>query len=258
MPPYDLSGKPSAARIYNFWLGGYDNSAADRELADRMTDPAQGGYPGLRDLARENRRFVLAAVQRLAGIDGIAQFIDLGSGVPNSPSIHQVARSAIPDATVAFVDTDPLAVSHTGRLEGEGIAVLDGDLADPETVLADPALLKVVDLDGPVCVVFGAVLQYWPAEKARAIVAGYAEAMAPGSAAVISVVSFADNQVMAGRRRMMPSPGFFNHDMDAVASFFGDLRVMRGPVGDVQRWPFAADEDERAARVIGGVRIKGG
>src|ERR1035441_4886643 len=143
---------PSAARVYDYLLGGRDNSAADRELAQRLADPARGGYAGLADLARQNRRFILAAVQRLAGIDGIGQFIDLGCGVSPGAPLHQVARGSVPGARVAYVDNDPIVISHMGRLARSRAKLTGGDLTDPEAVLADRRLRGVIAFRGPTAV----------------------------------------------------------------------------------------------------------
>ena len=247
---------PSAARVYGYLLGGRDNSAADRELAARMTDPDQGGYAGLADLARQNRRFILAAVQRLAGIDGIGQFIDLGCGVSPGAPLHQVARGSVPGARVAYVDNDPIVLSHTGRLARSGVAVIGGDLTDPGAVLADRQMREVIDLSEPVAVIFGAVLSLTDTGTARAAVAGYMAAAAPGSAVVISAAHFGDGVLAQRLESMCPAARWRNHSPADVESMFGDPRLMRGLVADVQRWPFAPDGGDRPARVVGGVGFK--
>jgi len=247
---------PSAARVYDYLLGGRDNSAADRELAQRLADPAQGGYAGLADLARQNRRFILAAVQRLAGIDGIGQFLDLGCGVCPGAPLHQVARGSVPGARVAYVDNDPIVISHMGRLARGGVAVTGGDLTDPEAVLTAVRKAGVIDLSRPAGVIFGAVLSLADAGTARTVVAGYAGALAPGSAIVISAAHFGDEALARRLESMCPAARWRNHSPADVESMFGDLRLMRGLVADVQRWPMLPDGDERPARIIGGVGFK--
>src|SRR3954468_20313380 len=95
------------ARVYDYWLGGKDNFAADREAAEAMLKD----HPGLRALARQNRTFVLKAVTGAAS-RGIPQFLDLGGGLPASPAVHDAARDAEPPARVVYVDRDPVVVSH--------------------------------------------------------------------------------------------------------------------------------------------------
>ena len=113
------TSKPNIARVYDYWLGGKDNYAADRDVADRMLEHD----PGLRDRVRDNREFV-AGVARLAAERGIAQFIDLGAGLPTRPSVHEAARAVHPGARVAYVDNDPVVVSHARALlaTGAGLA----------------------------------------------------------------------------------------------------------------------------------------
>jgi hypothetical protein len=247
---------PSAARVYDYLLGGRDNSAADRELAQRLADPDRGGYPGLADLARQNRRFILAAVQRLAGIDGIGQFIDLGCGVSPGAPLHQVARGSVPGARVAYVDNDPIVISHMGRLARSSAAVIGGDLADPAAVLANRQLREVIDLGAPVAVIFGAVLSLMDSGTARAAVAGYMAALPEGSAAVISLASF-DDEVLAKRlEAMFTASPWRNHSLRDVEAMFGDLRLIRGQAGDLRHWPMLPDGEERPARAVGGVGFK--
>jgi S-adenosyl methyltransferase len=111
---------PNVARVYNHWLGGKDASSADRAEAGRLL----AIYPPLRDLVRENRAFVTAAVG-WAAEQGISQFIDLGAGLPASPSVHQTAREVIPAAQVAYVDIDAVVLSHARAL----LATNDGVIA---------------------------------------------------------------------------------------------------------------------------------
>jgi S-adenosyl methyltransferase len=247
---------PSAARVYDYLLGGRDNSAADRELAQRMADPEQGGYAGLADLARQNRRFILAAVQRLAGIDGFGQFLDLGCGVCPGAPLHQVARGSVPGARVAYVDNDPIVISHMGRLARGGVAVTGGDLTDPEAVLADRRLREVIDLGQPTAVILGASLSFADTGTAQAAVAGYMAALPEGSAAVISLASFDDETLAKRMEAMFTASPWRNHSLRDVESMFGGLRLMRGLVAGVRRWPMLPDGDERPARMIGGVGFK--
>ena len=111
------TSKPNIARVYDYWLGGKDNHAADRDVADRMLEHD----PGLRDRVRDNREFV-TGVARLAAERGIAQFIDLGAGLPTRPSVHEAARAVHPGARVAVRgqrpgggQSRPGAAGHRGR-----------------------------------------------------------------------------------------------------------------------------------------------
>ena len=148
-------------------------------------------------MARENRAFVAEAAAWSAR-QGISQVIDLGAGLPATPSVHQSARAVIPTARVAYVDIDPVVLSHARALlaTGDGVTVVAADLRDPQAVFANQELRAVIDPARPVCVILGAVLHFMDAGAARAVTAGYDRLMAPGSCLVISVTSF-DDQALA-------------------------------------------------------------
>jgi O-methyltransferase involved in polyketide biosynthesis len=169
---------PNMARVYDYWLGGKDNFSADRAEAERLL----GIYPPVRELVRENRAFIIRAVS-WAARQGTGQFLDLGAGLPACPAVHQAARQVMPAATVAYADVDPVVLSHARALlaTGDGVSAVAADLRDPGAVLADPELRAVIDPAGPVCVILGAVLHFMDAAAARAVTAGYARGMAPGS-----------------------------------------------------------------------------
>ena len=169
---------PNMARIYDHLLGGKDAFPADRAEAGRLL----AIYPPLRDMARESRAFVAEATAWAAG-QGISQFIDLGAGLPVSPSVHQAARAVIPTARVAYVDIDAVVLSHARALLAtrDGVTAVAADLRDPQAVFANPELREVIDPARPVCVILGAVLHFLDAGAARAVTAGYARLMAPGT-----------------------------------------------------------------------------
>ena len=107
---------PSPARMYDYYLSGKDNFPRDREAAER----ALKVFPAGRDLAWANRRFMVSAVKFLAR-KGIDQFIDIGTGIPTSPNVHEVARSVNPAANVAYVDNDPVVLAHDRALLAGGM-----------------------------------------------------------------------------------------------------------------------------------------
>ncbi|OLB75879.1 MAG: hypothetical protein AUI14_20190, partial [Actinobacteria bacterium 13_2_20CM_2_71_6] len=175
---------PSAARMYDYYLGGAHNFAADRELAEQ----ALRAMPDGRFLARTNRAFLRRAVRFLARA-GIRQFLDIGSGIPTAGNVHEVAKQVTPDARVAYVDIDPVAVSHAQALLAADprTGALRGDLRRPDRILADPALGAIVDLDQPVAVLLLAVCHFVPdSDDPAGIIAQLRAALAPGSHLVIS------------------------------------------------------------------------
>jgi SAM-dependent methyltransferase len=175
---------PSAARMYDYYLGGAHNFAADRELAERALEAVPEG----RDLARANRAFLQRSVRFLTDT-GIGQFLDIGSGIPTVGNVHEVAQQIAPDTRVMYVDVDPVAISHArALLAGNPYAdAIRGDLRRPTEILADSRLRELLDLDQPVAVLLLAVLHFVAdADRPEAIIRHLREALPPGSYLVIS------------------------------------------------------------------------
>lgn len=245
-------GEPNIARIYDHLLGGSRALEADRNIAACLI----GQYPDLRDLATQNRAFALKAVTWAAG-GGISQFIDCGCGLPASPSIHETARASRPGAKVAYIDRDPVVLSYArAMLGGDGTAVIAADVTGPAGILAGPGLREIIDLAGPVCVLFAATLSAMDAQQARETVAGFARELAPGSVVAISCVSYADEE-LAKRMTGILGQAWHNHTLADVESFFaaGGLRLACGKVADVRSWPLAP-ERAAGAQVLGGAGLK--
>jgi hypothetical protein len=135
-------------------------------------------YPPLAEMVQENRMF-LAETGTWAANQGTGQFLDLGAGLPATPAVHQTARAVLPGARVAYIDRDPMVLSHARALFATpGVAAVAADLRDPAVVLADPDLRAVIDPAEPVCVILGAVLDFFGADSAREVTAGYARLIA--------------------------------------------------------------------------------
>ena len=177
--------RPSIARIYDYLLFGKDNFAADRAAAERLMDSRLEP----RRLALANRGFLRRVVRFLAG-QGVSQFLDLGSGLPTSPSVHEVARDVIPDARVVYVDHDPIVVAHNDALLAtrDGVTTIRADVRDPHAVLGHDALGTCLDFSRPVAVLLLSVLHFIsPEEDASGIIARFRERMAPGSYLAVSI-----------------------------------------------------------------------
>jgi S-adenosyl methyltransferase len=130
---------PNVARIYDYWLGGKDNFAADRDAADRQAR----AIPQLPWLARQNREFLRRVVRFLAG-QGIEQFLDIGSGLPTNQNVHEVAQLVNPDARVVYADIDPVVVSHAqALLSGKQVAAVRADLCRPQDILGAPEVARL-------------------------------------------------------------------------------------------------------------------
>jgi S-adenosyl methyltransferase len=176
--------RPSAARIYDYLLGGGHNFACDRAVAEQ----ALAAKPDLRVQAVANRDFLGRAVEYLTGA-GIRQFLDIGSGIPTAGSVHEIARRADPDARVVYVDRDAVAVAHAEDILGDDprVVVVKEDLRDPDRILDHPRTRAVLDLDQPVAVLLVAILHVIPdADDPYGIVAGLRQATAAGSHLVIA------------------------------------------------------------------------
>jgi hypothetical protein len=184
VPPGVDPSVPSSARVYDYLLGGKDHLAVDRVVADKLLTVA----PDTRLVARANRRFQVEAVRHVAE-QGVRQFIDLGTGIPTSPSIHETVREVHPACRVIYVDNDPVVRMHAQVLlaDSPGIAGIQADLRRPADILGDPHVTGLIDFDQPVCVLMVGVLHFVMDEEDPAgIVAAYRERMAPGSHLLIS------------------------------------------------------------------------
>jgi SAM-dependent methyltransferase len=260
MIPAAGASRPNQARVYDFLLGGKDNFGPDRDLAARL-EAAAGGCAPVRELAGINRAFVLKAVQWCASMLAIDQFLDLGCGLPLKPAVHDAARQGCPEATVVYADIDPVVISHVSALQsGDGLAAVLADASDPAAVLEEAVATGLLDLERSACVILGATLSTMPADVARAAVASYAAALAPGSAVVISCGSCADPETGARMAEMAGAAGpWHNHGYEDVASFFaaGGLRVIHGRIMNLACWPTCAlTAQDEPASVLGGIGIK--
>jgi hypothetical protein len=156
---------PHEARMYDYWLGGKDNYPPDRALGDLIREQV----PTIGAMARANRSFMERAVGYLAREAGIRQFLDIGTGIPTAPNVHQVAQEIEPTSRVLYVDKDPLVLAHARALmtstpQGRTDFVL-GDFLDPDAILDSPALRETLDLGEPVALMLIAIVMYFdPAE----------------------------------------------------------------------------------------------
>src|ERR1044072_6210047 len=153
-PRFDPS-TPNVARMYDYYLGGKDNFAADRDAAEMALTVA----PELRVGARELRAFLRRSVRFLVHA-GIRQFIDIGCGLPTQGNVHEIAQTAAPDSRVVYVDNDPVVTAHArALLEGNPlVAVVQADARDTDELIADKALTGLIDLSKPVAVLMVSLL----------------------------------------------------------------------------------------------------
>ncbi|MCW3817608.1 SAM-dependent methyltransferase [Micromonospora sp. DR5-3] len=177
---------PTAAGMYDYYLGGRNNFAADRRAANKVIAAA----PEVILMARENRGFIQRTVRFLARDAGIRQFLDIGSGLPTQGSVHEIAQAEAPDARVVYVDNDPQVLARSRALaptEGKTTSVITADLRDPDAILNHPETRAQIDFDQPMAILLVAVLHFIDDEAdPYGIVARLRDAMAPGSYLVIN------------------------------------------------------------------------
>ena len=179
------TSKPHPARMYDAYLGGKDNYAADREAVRQVLR----AFPEVRAMARANRAFMQRAVRFLAGEAGIRQFIDIGTGIPSAGNVHEVAGQVAPGARVVYVDNDPIVHVHANALlTGSGTtSIVLVDLRDPEAILAHPKLRGLIDFTQPVALLLVAILHFLKDEENPAgIVAALRDALPAGSFLALS------------------------------------------------------------------------
>jgi hypothetical protein len=246
---------PSPARIYDYLLGGKDNFAADRELAEVILRQA----PVARAGALANRRFLGRAVEFLARA-GIRQFLDLGTGLPSQNNVHEVAQRVCPDARVVYVDNDPVVLNHGEALlaGGESTVVICEDMREPERILAHPDVQRLIDFSEPVAVMFVSVLHFVTDEQDPwGIVSAMTEPLVPGSYLTLS------HSTLDGRpaefiaefeKTYRVSAPLVVRSREAVTRFFDGFELVDPGLVYTTEW--RSDEVERAR--TGGEGMLGG
>lgn len=241
---------PSPARVYDYLLGGKDNYACDRELAGRLF----GLVPDLHDQAHGNRRFLQRTARYLA-LEGIDQFVDIGTGLPTAGPTHQVAQAASPGTRVAYVDNDPAVLAHGRALLVENVdtSIVQADLREPETITEDPRLAEFIDFDRPVAVLFIAVLHF--AERAEDILAYWRKRLVPGSAIVVShLIEDPRSHELAAAYRA--SEQLIPRSEREIAGLFGDWELVTPGLVPLHEWRPDTDHELRVPMAQGAVGTK--
>ncbi|WP_419992485.1 SAM-dependent methyltransferase [Streptomyces boninensis] len=229
---------PHSARIWNYWLGGKDNYAADRAVGDQVREV----YPAIVDVARHSRLFLGRAVRLIAGERGIRQFLDIGTGLPTADNTHEVAQRTAPESRIVYVDNDPLVLTHARALltsSPEGAcAYIDGDAREPEKILAEAA--RTLDFDRPVgLMLLGALGSVLDDEEAYAIRDRLVAALAPGSYLVFEDGTNAINREAADAAEQTRAEGgdpYRLRDREQMARFLDGLEVLEPGLVSVSRW----------------------
>ena len=239
-PPGLDSQRAHSARIYNYWLGGKDNYAADREAAEQ----AIAANPGIVTDVRANRAFLARAVRYLAAECGIRQFLDIGTGLPTASNTHQVAQAADPASRVVYVDNDPVVLVHARALltstpEGE-TAYLEADLRDTSAILQ--AAAQTLDFGQPIALMLLIILHLIPdADDPYGIVSTLVQALPVGSYLVLahpaSDIRAAKMAEMTRRvNERMSGPKATMRDRAVITRFFDGLQLLEPGVVQPQHW----------------------
>jgi hypothetical protein len=232
------SDVPNVARIYDYFLGGKDNFAADRAAAVKIAEAA----PEVVERVRENREFLGQVVRFLASV-GIRQFLDVGTGLPTQENVHQVARRLVP-ARVAYVDNDPIVVLHAQAIlatDKDTIAI-EADMREPATILRQVTERGFLDLEQPVAILMLAVLHFIPdTAQAVEIVAAFREQMSPGSYLAITHATpgnmKAGDLAQAVQTYSTSSAGSITpRSHEEIESLFDGLELEGAGVVPVARW----------------------
>jgi hypothetical protein len=237
--PLELNtSAPHSARVWNYWLGGKDNFAADRELGDQIKQ----FFPDIVDIARESRKFLARAVRYLTAEAGVRQFLDIGTGLPTADNTHEVAQRINPHARIVYVDNDRLVLVHARALlnsspEGD-TAYLAADVHDPETILRGAE--DTLDFGEPIALmmlgILGNVVDY---DQARSILDRLVAALPSGSYLVVNdgtnVVNPEARDQATGVSIEAGTPYIARHP-DEIAGFFHGLELVEPGVVSSSRW----------------------
>ena len=228
---------PHGARIWNYWLGGKDNYAADREIADAVS----ATFPEIVDMAFKSRQFLNRAVRHLAGEAGIRQFLDVGTGLPTMQNTHEVAQSVAPDARIVYVDNDPLVLAHARALlvntTPEGVTrYIDADYHEPDRIIEQAR--EILDFSRPIAVLFMGVFGYVPDyDEARSIISRVVQAVPSGSYLALWEGTSTSEAVVRGAQAQaeLGSP-YQLRTVDEVRGWFAGTQLLEPGLVPLTQW----------------------
>lgn len=272
-PHYRIWREITAGRTRYVARRAHPGTGPHTLVTDNLEDPADRDaaqnilidFPEVAHAARANRLFVHRAV-RYAAAHGITQYIDVGSGLPTSPAVHEAAQETEPAARVAYIDNDPLVLAYTRVLPATGrrVSVVPGDLRDPAAVLAHPDLQLLIDLDQPACLLLASVLHFLPRSEADIAVAAFRAALAPGSYLVISAgTCTGTNPALIDRLRSTyaGTSDITGHPAEDIAGWFTGFNLVPPGLVDVDAWRPGRPWHwltPPTARILGGIARKPG
>jgi S-adenosyl methyltransferase len=259
--PDDLQSKfdpavPNVARAYDFILGGKENFPADRELAARVMQL----IPSVERSCRLNREFLGRVVGHLSGA-GIAQFLDIGSGLPTQSNVHQIAQAANRDARIVYADHDPVVVSHARArlMGGNGVLAIEGDLRNPDDIIGQAC--ELLDFRRPVAILMFAIIHFiTDDEQPNRLVSAFKNAVVPGSCLALSHIT--DEQVDPDVSKSAQEV-FHNASAQAVPRsysdilrFFDGLTLLGPGLVPITEWPEHQQGIPSRTLFYGGVGVK--
>ena len=252
---------PNSARIWIYWLGGMDNFAVDRAAGDAWA----ATFPGIRDIARASRSFLIRTIRYLAEDAGIRQFLDVGTGLPTADNTHQVAQRIAPEARIVYVDNDPMVLAHarallTSTKEG-ATAYIHADLDEPDKIMAEAA--KTLDFGQPIALILSGVLGHvTDTGQARSIAHRLMDALPSGSYLSLndgtSVIGGEEHEQATEDYNQTGAVPYVQRSPQEIASFFDGLELVEPGVVSCPLWRPEASEDGPPAAVdaFGGVGRK--
>lgn len=240
------TSRAHSARVYDYILGGKDHYPVDADAGDAMCRH----WPALPVHMRENRRFMHRAGRFLAEECGIRQFLDIGTGLPTSPNLHEVVQEAAPDSHVVYVDNDPIVLAHARALlqsSPEGAtAYVDADMHDPDAILGSQEFQELIDLDRPVGLMVIGIMHFILPPDDHRLVRRLLDPLPSGSylAMTIGTADFAPEEVnrVAQEYREQGMP-FVLRDLPAATSFFDGLELQEPGVAQVHAWRPGPEQD---------------
>jgi hypothetical protein len=252
--------QPSAARIYDYLLGGTHNYEADREAIEKLLAIA----PEIRDLAQANRAFLINTVQWLTEL-GIDQFLDLGSGLPTARNVHEVAQAINPAARTVYVDIDPsiLPQAHALLFDDDQTAYVEADIRVPNMILEHPETTRLIDFSRPLALLLVTTMHFVPdADDPYGILDRFLQACPPGSYLVASHILPDDMhpdlaKVFIPLNETLPQPVTWR-SYAQVSTFFRGLDLIGPGVVDLPQWSPTGRVEGKIGRLrsVGGVALK--
>jgi O-methyltransferase involved in polyketide biosynthesis len=233
------TGVPHSARLWNYWLGGKDNFACDREAGDEIARR----FPSIIPLARADREFLRRVIGYFVAEQGIRQILDIGTGLPTADNTHEVAQRIAPRTRVVYVDNDPLVLSHARALltsSPEGATdYIDADLNDPERILREAA--RTIDFTKPVAVTLLGIVHFiLDNEQARAVIRQLVDALPSGSFLTIAHGCHDINRAQAddivGYWNEHGTPKIVYRSSAEITRFFDGLELLEPGVVSCSHW----------------------